>query len=219
VAHILLAATAVWLWAGVPSSRIPEHARTVYVYQGVIVERGGVVSVERRGVYPHGEDGREIVPVVRISGHPPAPDVARLLAAAANAWEARGCVVPMVQIDHDVPSRRVGDYAEFIAAVREHLPGRYALSVTGLADWLVASPREDLLRLARAADEIVFQLYQRRQEVPQIARYDAALAAFGAPFKVGLVPGMDVPARASQSPHWRGVVVFLFREERASHAP
>ncbi len=214
----LIAATAVWLWAGVPPSQVPEHARTVYVYQGVIVERGGAVTVERRGVHPNGGDARAIVPVVRISGRPPARDVARHLVAVAGAWEARGRLVPMVQIDHDAPSHRLGAHADFVAAVRGHLPRRYALSVTGLADWLVASRREDLLRLGRAADEIVFQLYHDRHPVPHVERYDAALAAFEAPFRVGLVPGMEPPRRAMRSRHWRGAVVFLLREEGPADA-
>jgi hypothetical protein len=210
---------AVWLWAGVPFSQVPEAAGIIYVYQGVIVEHGGAVDVVHRGVYPIGGDTRVIVPVVRFRGQPPAEAVARHLEALAAAWEARGRTVRMVQIDRDVPSGRVGALADFVTGVRAHLDRRYALSVTGLADWLVAAPRADLLRLSHAADEIVFQLYHEHHQVPRIERYDTALAAFEAPFKVGVLQGMAVPRRASRSANWRGSVTFLLRERQVRRAP
>jgi len=209
---------AVWLWAGVPPSQVPDGARTVYVYQGEIVERAGAVDVVRRGLHPIGGDTRAIVPAVRFRGQPAPATVARHFEALAAAWEARGRSVPMVQIDWDVPSRHVGAHADFVASVRTALDRRYALSVTGLADWIVASPRADLLRLAGAADEIVFQLYHDRHEVPGIARYDTALAAFERPFKVGLLPGMALPPRASRSANWRGSVTFLLKERTVRDA-
>ena len=212
------ASEAVWLWAGVPPSQVPDGAHTVYLYQGEIAERAGAVDVVRRGLHPIGGDTRAIVPAVRFRGQPAPAIVARHFEALAAAWEARGRSVPMVQIDWDVPSRRVGAHADFVAGVRAALDRRYALSVTGLADWIVAAPRADLLRLAGAADEIVFQLYHDRHEVPGIARYDAALAAFERPFKVGLLPGMALPPRASRSPNWRGSVTFLLKERTVRDA-
>jgi hypothetical protein len=209
---------AVWLWAGVPPSQVPDGASTVYLYQGELVERAGAVEVVRRGLHPIGGDTRAIVPAVRFRGQPAPETVARHFEALAAAWEARGRSVPMVQIDWDVPSRRVGAHADFVAGVRAALDRRYALSVTGLADWIVAAPRADLLRLAGAADEIVFQLYHDRHEVPGIARYDAALAAFERPFKVGLLPGMARPPRASRSANWRGSVTFLLKERTVRDA-
>jgi hypothetical protein len=209
---------AVWLWAGVPPSQVPDGTRIVYLYQGELVERAGAVEVVRRGLHPIGGDTRAIVPAVRFRGQPAPETVARHFEALAAAWEARGRSVPMVQIDWDVPSRRVGAHADFVAGVRAALDRRYALSVTGLADWIVAAPRADLLRLAGAADEIVFQLYHERHEVPGIARYDAALAAFERPFKVGLLPGMALPPRASRSVNWRGSVTFLLKERTVRDA-
>jgi hypothetical protein len=207
----LAVTAAVWLWAGVPMATVPAHVDTVYVYQGVIVEQNGAVSVTRRGIQPHGGDQRAIVPVVRFSGQPPADRVAEALEALAADWEARGRTVPMVQIDRDVASSRVGAHADFVAAVRSRLSRRYLLGVTALADWLASANRTDLLRLARAADEIVFQLYHERHEVPGLPRFDAALSRFEAPFKVGLLPDMDVPPASAQSANWRGTIVFLQR--------
>ena len=207
-----VAAVAVWLWAGISPSQVPPEARTLYVYQGVIAEREGQVAFERRGLHPHGGDPRPVVPVVRFSGRPSADSVAQVLTSLAAAWEARGRHVPMLQIDRDAASGKIAEHARFVEAVRERLDRRYALSVTALADWLVATPRPDLLRLSRAADEIVFQLYHRRHAVPLPGRYDAALAGFEAPFKVGLLRDMPLPRRASQSANWRGSVIFLLRE-------
>lgn len=224
----LVAATAVWLWAGVPASAIPASARTVYVYQGVIAEQDGVVRVVHCGVHPHGTDGaivrgaghkRALVPVVRLSGRPPAIDVARQLTALARAWEARGHAIAMVQLDHDAPSRRLGEYADFVRKVRAHLDRRVALSVTGLADWLVSAPPGTLERLAKDCDEVVIQLYHERHAVPQLSRYDHALAELDVPFKLGLLADMQTPPRASRSAHYRGSIVFLLREEPPIHAP
>ena len=209
----LAAATAVWLWAGIVPADIPAAVQTVYVYQGVIAEQDGVVRVERKGVHPHAGDARAIVPVVRFRGRPEPERVARELEALAASWEARGRRVPMVQVDRDVASRLVGEHAQFVAAVRRALNRKYALSVTALADWLVAADHASVIALARSADEIVFQLYHERHAVPQVGRFDAALETFEAPFKVGLLADMDLPPRAARSAQWRGSIVFLQRAE------
>lgn len=209
----VLVASAAWLWAGVPVEAVPPATTTLYVYQGVIAGGAGRVVVHHRGIYPHPGTPREVVPVVRLSGSPSAEDCARLLEGAARAWEARGRRVPRVQIDHDAPSRKLAAYAEFVAGVRRRLDRRYGLSVTALADWLVAAPPDDLERLARAADEIVFQLYHGAHAIPRLEHYDAALARLAFPFKAGLLPGMAPPPRAARSPGWRGSIVFLEKPE------
>jgi hypothetical protein len=100
------------------------------------------------------------------------------------------------------------------ATLIEHL----RLQINDLTRQANREANADLLRLAGAADEIVFQLYHDRHEVPGIARYDTALAAFERPFKVGLLPGMALPPRASRSANWRGSVTFLLKERTVRDA-
>jgi hypothetical protein len=210
----MLAATAVWLWAGVPPSQVPADAAVIYVHQGVIEGHGGMVRVVRQGLAPHAGDGRPVVPVVRLRGAVPAAALAAALNELVAVWRARGREVAMVQIDCDAPTARLAEYAALIEAVRARLDRGSALSVTALADWLVAAPPGALKRLMGAADEVVFQLYHRRHPLPDLDRYDRALAALDRPFRVGLLPDMPMPPHAAGSEHNRGAIRFLLRASR-----
>ncbi|NOT32637.1 MAG: DUF3142 domain-containing protein [Candidatus Eisenbacteria bacterium] len=200
---------AAWVWAGIPPGAIPQSVRTLYVYQGELVAHADGVHFTRGGPWPSAGDSRALIPVVRLRGEVEAHECVRVLESAANAWRSRGRTVPGVQLDYDAPSRRLGEYARFVREVRSNLDPALALSVTGLADWLVAARPEALDALAVAADDVVFQLYHSHHPVPRLGLYHAALARFRQPFRVGLLAGMSVPAAVRSNPRYRGSLRFI----------
>ncbi len=68
-----------------------------------------------------------------------------------------------VQIDADVPTARLADYAAALKRIRSQLPSGLELSITGLPDW-VSSPHYS--NLCRSVDLMVMQYYGNRFPEP-----------------------------------------------------
>lgn len=64
-----------------------------------------------------------------------------------------------IQLDADVPTARLPEYAQFLTALRRELPNGTRLGVTALPDWLRSTAYDTL---CRSVDEIAPQFYGNR---------------------------------------------------------
>jgi len=198
-----------WLWAGVPA---PEgiKSREWYLLDGEIraADRGQFISL-RPGVprLPNSD----VWLVIRTDTLDWPAGGPEMLARRADSWRAAGSRVVGIQLDFDARTKRIGDYASFLAEFRRALPGRYKLSITGLMDWSAHGDPAALKRLNGIVDEVVIQTYQGRETIPGYELYFDRMKGFSIPFKVGLVENgrWIEPAGLAREPNFRGYVVFL----------
>jgi len=198
-----------WLWAGV---RAPEglDAKEWYILDAELraTDKGRFITL-RPGA-PRLPDS-DVWLVVRTDTLDWPANGADLLAGRADRWRAVGSRVVGIQLDFDARTRRLGDYASFLADFRRALPARYKLSITGLMDWSAHGDPAALNRLKGIVDEVVIQTYQGRETIPGYELYFDRMKNFPIPFKVGLVEDgrwVEPPGLAREA-NFRGYVVFL----------
>ena len=138
--------------------------------------------------------------VVRVQTLAWSPSVYRQVDAALGRWRAAGNDVAGVQIDFDARTRRLADYARFLADLKQALPAGCQLGITGLLDWSSHGDPTGLAALAGVVDEIVLQIYQGRHVIPGYAGYLTHLDNLKIPFRVGLLEGGDWTARPASRP-------------------
>jgi hypothetical protein len=190
-----------------------DSGREVYLLQGNFLKTpSGQTDYQHKGLYPHPLKAQKVFIVFRLRGMVDAGTVASAYRGLVRQWSEHQVVIAGLQLDYDAPSRGLPGYAAFVDKVRSGLSKGTFLSVTGLADWVVSAPKQDLKILARSCDEIVFQLYHERHPVPYPERYFKALAAFPEPFKIGLLEtdiGNETRAgRLTDNPSYRGIIHF-----------
>jgi len=104
-----------------------------------------------------GGTGKPAIAVFRIDGQLARWDEAVLLdgiAATLADWKQAGTTPAGVEIDYDCATARLGDYAQFLFALRQRISSR--LSITALPTWLEARAFRDVLR---PIDEVVLQVH------------------------------------------------------------
>jgi hypothetical protein len=205
-----------WLWAGVPAPDDADEADILYLHQGHIqASSAGGSSLTDLGMAPHPAKFRSIALVYRCADLPDPRHLAEPILVRIHAWERHGVPVAGVQIDFDAATLKLRRYAEFLRGLRAILPRRYALSITGLADWGTTAPTPDLEAVASLVDEINFQLYRGRKPVPEWEAYARSLVDLKSPFRIGLLTTMTLPPaleRAlSGNPFYRGPSYFLLK--------
>lgn len=198
-----------FLWAGVRPPPELDRAREVYLLAGEVraSDNGRIVSL--RDV-PHVRHAA-IWLVVRVERIDWQDRTMAQLLREVGRWRAAGNRLQGLQIDFDAATRGLGNYAEFLAEIRRHLPPGCRLSVTGLMDWSAHGDPTALQRLNGIVDEIVIQTYQGRKTIPGYEAYLASLARLPMPYRIGLVEGGEwhAPPGLANAPGFRGYVVFL----------
>ncbi len=206
---------AFWLWSGVKPGPELRQAQVVYLHQGELVTRGGRVILERVGLPVSRLTFPRIWLTVRITTLDMPVDAWRRIISLLNRWEAAGNHVVGLQIDFDAATHRLNDYAAFLRELRQQLPARYALGVTGLLDWAKTGDISTLNTLP--IDEIVVQSYQGRHTVTHYSDYLPALSKLKIPFCIGLVQHGEWDNQheksLASSPWYRGSVVFMLRNK------
>ena len=202
-----------WLWAGVRPPAELDRARSVYVLDSELRARDGRFVPLRAGA-PRSRKP-ELWLVVRTDTLAWPEGTVDGIAARAGKWAAAGNRVAGVQIDFDARTRGLGQYAHFLEQVRERLPRRYRLSITGLMDWSANGNPDDLRHLRGIVDEVVVQTYQGRTTIPGYDLYIARMKGFPIPFKIGLVQGgmWREPPGLRNEAMFRGYVVFLTNKQ------
>lgn len=206
---------AFFLWAGVRPRDVLETARTVYLLAGEIRHRDPDTFVRLRSV-PR-VSFAEIWLTVRVERIDWSEAAYRAVLGELELWRAAGNRLAGLQIDFDAATRGLVNYAQFLGNLRERLPARCALSVTGLLDWSAGGDPAALAGLAGVVDEIVIQTYQGRNTIPGYESYFRSVARLGMPYRVALVEGGEwrEPDELADDPGFLGYVVFLLpREDR-----
>jgi hypothetical protein len=205
---------AFWLWSGVASQPVLDQARTLYVLQGQIFaprrDRQRVDFIAQgMGVRRLPQQELWIVYRAHTLRWPEA--VYSQLLGQVSRWQQAGNAVTGVQIDFDARTRYLQEYVTFLKDLRQRLPARYKLSITGLMDWSSNADPQAIGQLQGVVDEVVVQTYQGRHSIPDYAAYLPRMSRLGLPFKVGLIQGGDwqAPDYLQKSPWFRGYVVFL----------
>lgn len=201
---------AFFLWAGVRAPAELVRARTVYLLAGEVRAGDGSVFVPLRPQVPRVRRA-EVWLTVRVERIDWSEGLYRRVLGELARWERAGNRLAGLQIDFDASTRGLAGYAEFLAGLRERLPPRFRLSVTGLLDWSAHGDAAALARLAGTVDEAVIQTYQGRRTIPGYERYMASLAKLPMPYRVALVEGgkWREPDSLSGDPRFKGYVVFL----------
>lgn len=157
-----------WYWhhpfrlsAGERAKLQAAQCDRLYVHAGNLVENGGALALTGRQRFETAAPC-ELYAVVRV--HPSTHErllgsggveaVAALLRRASLPEGVRG-----VQLDADIPTAQLPEYARFLTALRERLPRDWRLSITALPDWLRS---RDYPQVCTAADEIAPQFYGNR---------------------------------------------------------
>ena len=207
-----------WLWAGVRPPPGLRSAHTLYLLDGEIRAAAGGRNVSLRPGGPR-LTRPEIGLVVRTDTLDWPGGAVAALAARLDRWAAAGNRAAGLQVDFDANSRGLARYGAFLRAVRQALPKRYRLSITGLMDWSANGDPAALNSLAGTVDEVVVQTYQGRSTIPGYEAWFRRMRGFPIPFKVGLVEGgvWRAPPGLESEPRFRGYVVFLVN--RAGEAP
>jgi hypothetical protein len=199
-----------WLWAGVSPQPVLAKARTLYLLDGEIrAGAPGRYTMLRPGV-PR-LPGKAVWLVVRTDTLDWPEAAAARLTARLDLWAGAGNRVEGLQVDFDARTRGLSQYAAFLRALRQELPRRYRLSITGLMDWSANGDPAALAALEGVVDEVVVQTYQGRSTIPGYETWFRGMRGFKLPFKVGLVQGgaWRAPDGLEREPAFRGYVVFL----------
>lgn len=202
---------AFFLWAGVRAPPLMARARTVYLLAGEVRAGGGEARlVPLRPATPRVRHA-EVWLTVRAERLDWDEAVYRRILADLARWERAGNRVAGLQVDFDARTRGLAHYGAFLADLRERLPARYRLSVTGLMDWSAHGDPAALAGLAGTVDEVVIQTYQGRRTIPGYERYMASLTRLPMPYRVALVEGgaWREPPGLADDPEFRGYAVFL----------
>ncbi len=202
---------AFWLWSGVKASNELRDAQTVYLHQGEVLQRAGVVEFQRLGLPVSHLTFPSIWLTVRFTTLDVPETIAPRLVRLMQRWQAAGNQVVGLQVDFDAATHQLDDYARFLRQLRQQLPPQFALGVTGLLDWAKTGDVATLNALP--VDELVVQSYQGRSTVANYQDYLPALTRLRIPFKLGLVQhgkrDAQAEARLQTSPWYRGTVVFM----------
>lgn len=210
---------AFWLWSGVSPQSVLNQAQTLYLLQGQIFaprrDRERVAFIAQgMSVTRLPQPNLWIVYRAHTLRWP--TSVYRRLLSQVERWQQAGNAIAGVQIDFDARTRYLQEYVVFLKDLRQRLPSRYQLSITGLLDWSSHADPLAIGQLQGVVDEVVVQTYQGRHSIPDYAAYLPRVSRLGLPFKIGLIQGGDwtAPDSVQHSPWFRGYVVFLQNEPR-----
>lgn len=207
---------AFFVWAGVtPGPVVTQRARTLYLLAGEVRRDGRYVALRATPRVPRAE----VWLVVRTAHLDWTPALEQRIVAELDRWAASSRVAGL-QVDFDASTRGLATYAAFLKALRQRLPQRYGLSVTGLMDWSANGDPAALAALKGVVDEVVVQSYRGRHTIPGYDAYLAKMARVPVRFRVAVVEGGDwrEPPGLAASPNFRGTVVFLLPPAAPGHA-
>ncbi len=203
-----------FLWAGVPPPDYLREARRVYLLAGEIRAADPLRYVRLRAI-PQGAPA-EIWLTVRVERIDWDDAAYEAILGDLERWQAADNRLGGLQVDFDARTRGLGNYAQFLAGLRQRLPHRYGLSITGLMDWSAGGDPQALAMLAGTVDEIVVQTYQGRETIPGYEAWLASLGRLGIPYRIAIVEGGEwrAPAGLESDPGFQGYAVFLLPPRR-----
>lgn len=204
-----------WLWAGITPEDAPANSE-LYVHQGHFSVNDGQTSFERHGLFPHPLKCTKLYLVYRIDGGlPDAKTILNIFARNVRSWQRHPVTVIGIQLDFDSPTSQLLIYSKYLEDFRKLLPKEFLLSITGLGDWAMNGNEDAMRRISSTTDEIVFQLYQGREHLPDIDFYLTALADYPLPFRIGLLQGEVLSKRIDDvrdNDNFHGTIYFIQKD-------
>lgn len=201
-----------WVWAGILPENIPP-SNTLYVYQGVSIQKEGEKYFVKKGLFPHPINAKALYLVFRIEGGLPEPaNLTNIILIYIAEWQKYGTNIVGIQLDFDSPTAQLLKYNEFLVVFRKLLPLNFKISITGLGDWVRSGNTQILSAMTKSIDEIVFQLYQVRKLLPDINLYIEELTKMRFPFKIGLLANQPLQVnivKLLNNPYYLGEIIFL----------
>ncbi|WP_166928065.1 DUF3142 domain-containing protein [Asaia sp. As-1742] len=100
-----------------------------------------------------------VIAVFRLSGRIEALDPVQTgqhIEQVLARWQTLGLTPEGIEIDHDCPTARLGDYATWLDALHRRLSGRYRLTITALPSWIGAPALGSVLS---HVESVVLQLH------------------------------------------------------------
>jgi hypothetical protein len=205
---------AYFLWAGVKPQAILETAKTVYILYGEVREEDSRRIVNLRAGVPHVVHA-DIWMTVRVERIDWQYQIFDQLLNEIQEWEDAGNRLKGVQIDFDAATLHLDKYVAFLTKLRQLLPERFGLSITGVMDWIVLSKASSLAGLSEVIDEVVIQTYQGRNTIEGYEAYLRDVNRLNFPYRIGVVQHGDwqEPTHLSNDQNFKGYVVFLVNPE------
>jgi hypothetical protein len=205
--------TSYWIWAGITANDAPANSE-LYVYQGVIHNKDGGLVYERKGLYPHPIKSPKLYLSYRIEGGlPDSQFTIKTFESTVEKWKRHPVAVSGLQLDFDSPTSKLLIYSNFLREIRQKLPEQYELSITGLGDWALYGDEQVMKSISKHTDEMIFQLYQGRKEIPDVETYINALKKYPLPYRIGLLVASPNNQKyislLRQSHQFKGVVYFI----------
>lgn len=203
----------IWAWRPTAIESLHEE-QTPYIFQGLFFIANDTEQYTFQGVKPLRiqRSSCELVLTYRFDHLVPVEMVATRFRVHQRLWQNEGNTVAGLQVDFDSPSAGLGKYAQWLHDLRYVLPEGASVSITGLPDWLVSSPRPELQALASKSDFIAFMMYRGTTPVKDPETYYAELNPSDIRFKIGLLPTQDRNQHLAQvwnSSGYLGVSTFV----------
>jgi len=202
-----------WLW---PGAKLPQNITIdrLYLLQGFFSSRNHqTIFIDQGQNATRLKYIKELVLVYRLNALQPANNIIAQFEKDAQSWMQNGNNVVGLQLDFDSGTENIKQYNQFLKEIRQSLQKRFQLSITGLMDWTNSPPE------LNAVDEIVFQTYQGKHNIPQIKRYLTRLVkiqqTIPVNFKLGIIQNATIPENIINglidNPKYRGQVIFLLQ--------
>lgn len=207
-----------WLWGDIQTRPYLKTAKQLYILQGQISWDKQQKSIfHYQGIAARSLPSRQKIWLVFRNHHLnwSGQELEKIF-NLIQRWESRNTHVIGIQIDFDAKTKKMGDYAQFLAKLRQQLPKHYQLSITGLLDWTNIQDQQTLQLLRENIDELAIQTYQGSTTIKNYQQYLARVAQLAIPFKVGYVQnGIYRPRQHyEKSRYFKGHIIFLLREQK-----
>lgn len=202
-----------FLWAGVKPQEVLDEASEVYIHWGELRFEIPQKAVELRGSVPEIKD-KKIWLTMRVERIDWAEDIYSQLLNEIKQWDAKSDHFLGIQIDFDANTHELAQYVKFLSRLRELVPIKYKISITGVMDWLVVGDRNEFRKLVGVIDEVVIQTYQGVKTIEGYQKYLRKIGNFPIPYKIALVQsGIFEKGIIDESDEmFNGFVIFLTNE-------
>lgn len=147
--------TGFWVWRN-SDFRFAEEQSRLVVYQGNIDENWNYQEI---GVVPYKIEQKSITILFRLYKLGNIDDLISLYEKKKYEWNRFGIKVDGLEIDHDSPSSRLDDYAEWLLELNVKI--MESLTVTTLSTYVFDNP-SGLIKVSKSVNSISMQLYRKR---------------------------------------------------------
>lgn len=207
---------AFWIWGDISSAPYLTQAKEIYVLQGEIKrDRSTQKSIFiPQGVAVLKVPHQKVWLVFRNHHLNWQDDELTQILKRVQQWKSKGNQIVGIQIDFDAKTKNLKEYALFLQQIRQQLPKKYQLSITGLLDWANIQDTETLRLLKDNIDELAIQTYQGSTTIPNYQSYLKKVSKLNLPYKIGLIQHGEWNRQLDfkSDPNFKGYVVFLLKD-------